>query len=131
MPKYDDQLFSPPAPVATVTLRNPASLASVSDVPMLIDSGADVTVVPQSALDSLGVLEQSDDKVEMMGFDGQISISAVVQLDLIFNRKVFKGRFPVINQEGQGWRIIGRDILNHLAIMLDGPKLDWDVRGLD
>jgi len=44
MPDYDAENFEPPAPVAYVTLRNPATGALLSDVPMLIDTGADVTL---------------------------------------------------------------------------------------
>ena len=36
MPRYDDALFTPAAPVAYVTLRAPDSGAAVDDVPMLI-----------------------------------------------------------------------------------------------
>lgn len=50
MPNYDDLLFSPPAPVANVTVRDPASSALLNEIPMLLDYGADVTVIPQSVL---------------------------------------------------------------------------------
>ena len=36
MPDYDSENFDPPAPVAYVTLRNPATGVSLPDVPMLI-----------------------------------------------------------------------------------------------
>ena len=51
MPAYDAQLFNPPAPLARVTLRNSAGGNAVTDVPMLVDSGADVTLVPQHSVD--------------------------------------------------------------------------------
>ena len=54
MPAYDGALFSPPAPLARVTLRHPSSGAAVSDVPMLLDTGADVTLLPQSYVERLG-----------------------------------------------------------------------------
>ena len=41
MPVYDNALFSPSAPVASVTLRNPNTGVTLADVPMLIDSGAE------------------------------------------------------------------------------------------
>jgi hypothetical protein len=47
----------------------------------------------------------------------------VVQLDLIFLKKTFRGRFLVINQE---WGILGRDVLNHVSVLLDGPHLTWN-----
>ena len=42
MPVYDASLFDPPAPIAHVALRNPATVAVWAEVPMLLDSGADV-----------------------------------------------------------------------------------------
>ena len=50
MPAYDASRFNPPAPSATVTLRNQDNHKSVVDVPMLLDSGADVTLIPQACI---------------------------------------------------------------------------------
>jgi hypothetical protein len=125
MPSYDEQLFSPPAPVAAVTLRHPESGATLANVPLLIDSGADVTLLPQSAVEVLGVEASPGEGYELMGFDGSKSVAQVVRLDLIFLRKTFKGRFLLT---GQDCGILGRDVLNHVAIILDGPNLVWTER---
>ena len=37
--------------------------------------------------------------------------------------KVFKGRFLVIRQP---WGVIGRNVLNSLSLLFDGPRLNWD-----
>jgi len=55
MPSYDASHFDPPAPVAQVTLRNSHSGATVSDVRLLIDTGADITLLPRTAVEQLGV----------------------------------------------------------------------------
>ncbi|HEX3035861.1 MAG TPA: hypothetical protein VHT73_12170 [Thermodesulfobacteriota bacterium] len=123
MPTYDDRFFNPPAPVARVTLRNPEKGETLSDVPMLIDSGADVTLIPQGSIALLGVNVDPDASYEVMGFDGSKSFAQVVNLDLVFLERVFRGRFLVINQE---WGILGRDVLNHVSVLLDGPRLIWD-----
>jgi hypothetical protein len=123
MPDYDSALFSPPAPVARVALRNPHTAATVNDVPMLLDSGADATLLPRTFVDRIGVAAEPNEGYELMGFDGSISVARVVQLDLIFLRRAFKGRFLLVNQE---WGLIGRDILNHVSLFLDGPHLRWD-----
>ncbi|MSP40063.1 MAG: hypothetical protein EXR70_16355 [Deltaproteobacteria bacterium] len=60
-----------------------------------------------------------------MGFDGRKSFAHVASLDLIFLRRVFRGRFLIGNQE---CGVLGRDILNHVAVLLDGPRLVWDER---
>jgi Retroviral aspartyl protease len=122
MPTYDSNLFDPPAPVARVTLRDPTSANTVSDIVMLIDSGADVTLVPQNSIDELRSVFDSQGSYELQGFDGHRSVLQSVQLELIFLRKAFKGRFLIINSEVG---ILGRDILNHVSFLLDGPSLSW------
>ena len=44
MPSYDASHFEPAAPVAVVTLRNPLSGATVSDVLLLVDTGVDEAI---------------------------------------------------------------------------------------
>jgi len=123
MPAYDDRFFNPPGPLARVALRTSNDVNAVTDVPMLIDSGADVTLVPQQSIDLLGATADSDAAYEIMGFDGRKSFAHVASLDLIFLRRVFRGRFLIGNQE---CGVLGRDILNHVAVLLDGPRLVWD-----
>jgi hypothetical protein len=53
MPAYDAARFDPPAPVALVVLRNPNTGAVCPDVPLLLDTGADVSLVPQAAVSQL------------------------------------------------------------------------------
>ena len=126
MPGYDETLFNPPAPLAKVTLRNQENGNTTSDVPMLLDTGADVTLIPQSSARQLGLTIDPDESNELMGFDGRLSVAPAVQLDLILLRRVFRGRFLIINQE---WGVIGRDIINHVSLLLDGPRLNWSEKG--
>jgi hypothetical protein len=122
MPSYDRSLFDPPAPLARVTLRHRQTGQVVPDVPMLIHSGADITLLPQDAVAQLGVDLTAGEEYELMGFDGATSISRSVQVDLLFLRRTFHGRFLLTAQE---WGILGRDVLNHLSLVLDGPALHW------
>jgi hypothetical protein len=122
MQAYDPDLFSPPAPVARVTLRAPGTGSIVSDVPMLLDTGADVTLIPKSSVRELGVAPDSEEGYELTGFDGSTSVAQVVRVDLVFLKKTFKGRFLLVDQE---WGLIGRDVLNHLPLLFDGPQLQW------
>src|ERR1044071_2709768 len=123
MPAYDASLFNPPAPLAKVTLRNPENGNSLSDVPMLLDTGADVTLLPQLSANQIDLSVEPNSGYELMAFDGSTSVAQVVQLDLLFLRRVFRGRFLLTNQE---YGILGRDILNHVRIVLDGPYLRWE-----
>ncbi len=123
MPAYDIIQFNPPAPLAQVILRNPDNGETQPDVPMLLDSGADVTLIPQTAADLLGTAIISDKRYELTSFDGSISLAPVVQLELLFCGRTFRGQFLLIDQ---AWGILGRNILNAIPILLDGPNLTWD-----
>ena len=122
MPNYDASHFDPPAPVAHVTLRNPHSGATVSDVPLLVDTGADVIMLPRQAVERLGVPLLADQRYELIGFDGSKSFAPVVMLDMLFLRRAFRGRYLLLEEE-RG--ILGRDILNHVTVLLDGPRQQW------
>lgn len=121
MGTYDASLFSPPAPVARVTLRDPESGATVSDVPMLVDTGADITLVPRSSTNQIGAV-LAPGGYKLMGFDGSMSVAQAARLDLEFLGKTFKGQFLLIDQE---WGLLGRDVLNHLSLLFNGPRLIW------
>ncbi len=125
MPAYDANRFNPPAPLARIILRDQKSGTSLSDVLMLIDTGADVTLVPQVAVNQLGISVDPTQGYELMGFDGNISVAQIVELDLIFLKRAFRGRVLIIDQEVD---ILGRDILNHVPLLLDGPTLSWDEK---
>jgi hypothetical protein len=122
MPAYDAVLFTPPAPLGRVTLRNPATGAVLPDVPMLLDSGADVTLVPRECVTQLGVQVNSNDGYELMGFDGSVSVAQVADLHMAFLGRTFRGRF-LLTDEPCG--ILGRNVLNSLSLVLDGPHLIW------
>ena len=122
MPTYDTSHFDPPAPVAYVTLRDPHSGATVADVPLLLDTGADVTLLPRIAVEILGVLLLANERYALMGFDGRKSFARVVMLDMLFLRRAFRGR-SLLTEEEHG--ISGRDILNHVMVPLDGPRRQW------
>lgn len=44
-------------------------------------------------------------------------------IDLIFCRRTFHGQYLLIDQS---WGILGRNVLNFVPIILDGPNLKWD-----
>jgi len=122
MPGYDAELFDPPAPLATVTLRTLDRQRSVADVAMLIDSGADVSLVPESSVRRLGLEADERRGYELMAFDGSRTVAKSVECDLILLGIAYGGVYLVV--EG-ACGILGRDVLNHVSLVLDGPRLNW------
>lgn len=122
MPAYDDSGFAPAAAVARVVLRHPDSGESIADVPMLIDSGADATLLPKSAVESLGILGTGE-RYQLIAFNGGTSESEAVHAVLVFLNKSYRGRFLQV-ESGVG--VIGRNVLNGVRLLLDGPALNWE-----
>ena len=123
MPEYDAENYNPPAPVAHVTLRNPATGAILPNVPMLIDTGADATLLPSNAIEQLGIAVGEDTNIEVQVFDGEIKRLKLVKLELYFLDKKFTGEYLLVDRP---IGILGRIVLNNIRILLDGPRGEWE-----
>ena len=124
MPRYEDRGFSPPAPVAIVSVSKLDGSGDVTGVPMMIDSGADVTLLPRKHIASLIADEAESQPFELEGFDGTRTTATSVKLALRVEGRLFHGEFLVLDQEVG---ILGRNVMNRLRLMLDGPNLKWEV----
>jgi hypothetical protein len=89
---------------------------------MSIDSASDMTLLPASCVSQLAVKPDRKLRYEITAFDGVKSDSAVVTCEVVFLGRAFRGEYGVV-QTDDG--ILGRDILNHLVLVLDGPRLTW------
>ena len=119
--KYSE-IYSPPAPIAWVKLRNSDTLEIIDNVPMLLDTGSDITLLPKTYCDRIGVKVSETESLELEGFNQTITVAYYVHLDFIFLNKLFRGKFLVYDcNEG----IIGRDILNKFSILFDGINSEW------
>lgn len=123
MPAYEADGFAPPAPVARVAVLNPETGAAQAGVPMLIDTGADVTLIPEAVASGLGLEVLEGRSYELIGFGGRPLIAPVVHARMIFCGRGFLGKF-LLTTEASG--ILGRNILNALALVMNGPKLEWE-----
>ena len=117
MPSYDATRYNPPAPIARVTLRAPGG-ATVPDVLLLIDTGADITLLPRGAVARLGVTSDPGVQYELVAFDGNRTTTQAVDLDMIFLQRAFRGRYLLIDDDHG---ILGRDVLAGVTLLLNGP----------
>lgn len=121
--KYSEAQFSPAAPVVKVTLHNEETNRSLSDVLMQLDTGADISLIPQSTATELN-LPIVDRQISLITFDGTESSYSLFQVKLQLDRYTFRGIYSVVEQD---YGIIGRDILNLLPILFDGPQQEWKI----
>jgi predicted aspartyl protease len=121
--KYS-QRFDPPAPVMTLSVIVPLS-AQRALVEGLVDSGADISVVPINVVRNLrlsrvdfalvSALEQGTREVAVY--------AAAVGIDGVLTPTVQR----VIAWE-RDYALLGRDILNRLLVLMNGPERRLEVR---
>jgi hypothetical protein len=120
MHRYDAARFDPPAPLALVTVKSERLGIVIHNVPMLLDTGADVSLLPRSHVAAL-VLPDAR-QYELEAFDGTKSTAPATTAELQVLGKSFRGEFLLI----EGWHgVLGRNVLNSLALLLDGPSRRW------
>jgi predicted aspartyl protease len=118
-----DLSYDPPAPIAKIAIRTTESGKRLRDLEMLLDTGSDITLLSKERLHELGIAPSNKKEYELVGFDGRIIKSEIYHLQVIFLGKRFIGNYCAVdNPVG----ILGRDILNQITILLDGPNLEWD-----
>ena len=62
---------------------------------------------------------------QLAGFDGSISVVQSADLDLIFLARTIRGRYLLHNQD---YGILGRDVINLVSLLMDGPGQVWSAR---
>ena len=88
---------------------------------MLIDSGSDATLVPRQIVDALSIVTTQETlAVELV--NGERSALQVVRMQMKWDRYTVNGEFLVTDGD---FGIIGRDILNRVRLLLNGPAQTW------
>lgn len=117
---YDSD-FDPAAPVVSVGLSSSGSESSQREIVALIDSGSDVTMMPLFMLTEAGCRF-----VEQRRLRGIVGETITVNLFLMavhVSGNVIHGIRAVAMKDGTE-AILGRDVLNQLEIVLNGPALE-------
>ncbi|MBL8800153.1 MAG: hypothetical protein JNM56_40095 [Planctomycetia bacterium] len=114
----------PPAPFILVTLRHPYSGAELSDVPAQLDTGADQSLVPLAMAQALSLLHTGE--VEVGGVGGAFKF--MERYGVLIAIHTFPPRLvEVLSHPGEPWVLLGRDVLNHHRLILDGPRLALEI----
>jgi hypothetical protein len=120
MQLYDAVRFDPPAPLALVTVKSEELGTVIHDVPMLLDTGADVSLLPRSMVAPLA--SPGARQYELEAFDGTKSTAPAINAELQLLGKSFRGQFLLIDS----WHgVLGRNVLNNLSLLFNGPSRKW------
>jgi hypothetical protein len=123
--KYNSQV-TPPAPFLYVTVSSPNDLRDgVSDVPAQLDTGADFSVVPARLVERLRLVQL--DETPIAGFGGHITVEPTFLIGLAV-QPYAPDIVRVVASREEPFVLLGRDVLNRFEIVLDGPRLVFEVR---
>lgn len=89
---------------------------------MLVDTGADATLLPSGAVEKLGIVAEEGTGFEVQVFDGDRKFLKTVRLELYVLDKKFSGEYLLVDRPVG---ILGRNVLNNLRLLFDGPRNEW------
>lgn len=126
--KYNDTptKFGPPAPVLEIFLSSPGvSVSPSAPVEALVDSGADITVIPRKFIENLQL--KLVDQLLAVGYEGVPS----EKLADVYSVKVFIrdiGDYIVrVISSNDDYALIGRDIINSWDLYLRGKTSTFEI----
>jgi hypothetical protein len=114
---YDyDLTYVPAMPVVTLAIGKPDAAAAFT-LSALVDSGADATMIPIHYLQQVGAIKRQLVFIRTVSGKRAGAHFYTVSLQLAHYQRQ---RIEVVGNQATAETIIGRDLLNHLVVTLDG-----------
>ncbi len=119
---YNKQ-YSPPAPVLTLKITLPELSQSHTEINGQLDTGADISAIPAKVVEELDLEPASE--ILISGYNSQEETipTYIVGLELPQARV----RHIEVITIPEYYVLLGRDILNHFYINLNGPDLTFEM----
>lgn len=114
-----NQQVQPPAPFIYVTVTAPDQTPRAAAIPALIDTGADLTVVPRRLMTDLELIKFSEIGVGGFRLAAEPTDTFLVKLQI--HDWEIEAVEVVLGDDSYG--LLGRDVLNRFLITLNGPAL--------
>ena len=120
---YNRQI-NPPAPFVHVAIEGPSANGATVEMPAQLDLAADLSVIPWSVVEELQLIQFGEQVVG--GFGGY-----TMEIPTFLVRIGLRGQplFPikVLGSRDESFVLLGRDVLNRLYLVLDGPNLVLEI----
>jgi predicted aspartyl protease len=113
----------PPAPFAPVRLASLTDHAEPVAIQAKIDTGADLTVIPLRLIEQLQLMPAGE--IEVEGYDGRRATIPAYDVNLQIDQLNVTGLLVIGFAED--YVLLGRDVLNRLRLLLDGPALLTEI----
>ena len=115
--RYDTS-YQPPAPVVEVIIVSATENVSVGPLPALVDSGPDGTLVPLDYL--LEIRAPVTVEMSIRSQWGERRRMLLYLVDVRLGRLTLPG-IEVVGDELSNEIVLGRDVLNRMRVLLNGP----------
>ncbi len=113
-----DEFYFPAIPILQIRLSTPEWNLQTTDLPAIVDTGADATLVPlKYLLDIEATIGGRNRLRSQWGERREVNLYLV---DLEIEQAILPGIW-VIGDELSDEVILGRNVLNRLRLLLDGP----------
>ena len=119
-----DQSIQPPVPSLDVLVCHPRTPDKSQHVPARLDTGADLSAIPQAIVNELELLAARTILTE--SYDGTQASVKTYFVTLEIAQARFRRLEVILIPEN--YVLLGRDVLNHFYTHLNGPDLDFDLR---
>lgn len=112
-------------PRLTIQVRSPHQEDLYRDIPAILDTGSDRTCIPSKIFTDLGEINFEYGEINVKGAIGIADKRTTYIVHLRFADCDFLDLEVVTLDED--FALIGRDLLNQHKIVLDGPKLEFEI----
>ena len=119
-----DPAFSPPPPVLELVVGHPKAAHIETRVQAQVAPGSDITVLPESAAEAIGLQHAGDLGTE--GYDGIVTRWPFYVVTLKVADVTLRPMSVVVMSRSLA--ILGRDVLNHFILTLSGKDLTFELR---
>jgi hypothetical protein len=116
---YNRQM-TPPAPFVHVRAAAPASGNVLDQMVAQLDTAADRSVIPWTVVEALQLPQL--DELPALGFGGHL-VSVPTFLVELTVRSLVSITVEAFASREEPYVLLGRDVLNHFRVLLDGPNL--------
>ena len=115
--------FLPPAPALDVEVRDPQTGAAAT-ILAKIDTGADGSIIPEDLVQNLNLIDF--DEIVTVAFNGRLEKQPSYLIDLAVAGRTFTDLEVVAAPIP--YLLLGRDVLNQLVMILNGPEQGFEFQ---